>query len=158
MWRKVDPGKVGRFVCGVLVSLLEPLSGGRVLKSSFRDTGTTGGQVFDSAAGEYVDEERDRRVVRAENNLVAARNDRRNGLLVVGVDDLPELVVEVLYLARTDKEALNPADIRLRVTRAALRHARPAQGPAHQEEQEPRCRSPEPHQEGEGGGPELRLR
>ena len=108
VWHKVDSGKVGRFVWGVLISLLDPLSGGRVLKSSFRATGTTGGQVFDSAIGRYVDQERDRRVVRAENNLAAARNDRRNGLLMVCVEDLPELVIEVLYLARTDQEALDP--------------------------------------------------
>eukprot|EP00937_MAST-01D_sp_MAST-1D-sp2_P007953 g7953.t1 len=107
VWRKVDPEKVWRFVWGVSWSLIEPLSGGRLLKTSFREAGTTGGQVWSVAAQKFVAEDRDPRVVRAINNLAAARTDLRNSLVLVGVEDVPELVIEIVYLLRTGQQTLN---------------------------------------------------
>eukprot|EP00937_MAST-01D_sp_MAST-1D-sp2_P001300 g1300.t1 len=96
------------FVGGILLSFVEPVVGSRVLKRSFTEKDASGGQKWDDQKGVYVDEDRDAHAVRAQNNMMAARTEMRNCLMMVVMEDVPELVVEMLYLARTGTSCREP--------------------------------------------------
>ena len=71
-----DPTKRRWWWYGTLVSLLEPNTGNRMLKQSFKANDKSGGQIFVEGKG-YVDDDRDPKAVRAENNLRNARLEQR---------------------------------------------------------------------------------
>ena len=94
------------FVGGLLVSMIEPLVGSRLLKRSFTDKEASGGKTYVPGKG-YVDDDRDPHAVRAQNDLLAARQDMRNGFTMVLLEDVPQLAVEILYLTRTESNWKN---------------------------------------------------
>ena len=78
-----------------------------LLKSSFRDKDASGGQTWDAQKLKYVDDDRDPHAVRAQNDLLTAHQDMRNGFMMVLLEDVPQLAVEILYLSRTESDGQN---------------------------------------------------
>ena len=95
------------FVGGLLVSVIAPLVGSRLLKRSFTDKEATGKTVYDAQKGAYVAVDRDPHAVRAQNNLLTAGQDMQNGITMVLLEDVPQLAVEVVYLTRTESNWSN---------------------------------------------------
>ena len=93
---------------GTAMSLIEPNMGNRMMKKSFMEKDKSGGQTWDTQKRKYVDDDRDPKAVRAANNLRNVRLEMRTSLTLVLVEDVPELVIEILYLARSGSEATSP--------------------------------------------------
>ena len=106
-WPRVDKAsKKGRYAAGVLVSLLEPMTGSRMVKRALRRHDEVAGETtWDYGKGMYVtaERQRDQRAVRAENDLLAATNEIRFVVVLVLVEDLQELAIQIIFLAWTEE-------------------------------------------------------
>ena len=103
------PGRRRRYIGGVLASLFEPLAGNRLIKTSFTQKDVVeGNTVWDPQKGSWVESDRDPVAVRAQNDWHTARNEVRNSMVLVGVEDVPELVVEIIYFVRTGVSVGDP--------------------------------------------------
>ena len=93
-WGRVDPQLRGWFWLGFCLSLVEPVTGGRVLRQSFNECDDTGGVT---AAGGVV--RKDPQAIAAANEYAASRAEIRNSVLLVALEDVNALVIEVWFLS-----------------------------------------------------------
>ena len=105
-WHRVDwPSKGRWYVAGLLTMLVEPMTGGRMVRRALISHEEAAGErSWDGATRSWVTAERQRddRAVRARNDLAAATAELRNSMVLVFVEDVQELVIELLYLAWSD--------------------------------------------------------
>jgi hypothetical protein len=97
-----DSGKGKLYAYGLLLSLIEPFWGGRLIKRSFKRSAKSGGQVWSAAAGRMVNDDRDPLAVQAGNDAVATRAEVTTSLVLVLAEDVPGFVIQVLFLALTE--------------------------------------------------------
>ena len=91
------------YLRGLLVSLVEPFWGGRMIKRAFKRSAKSGTQVWDVAKNAYVDDDRDPLAVQAENDVAATKAEMLISLVLVLVEDVPGFAVQALFLAATEK-------------------------------------------------------
>jgi hypothetical protein len=101
--RHVDwASKKWLYMRGLLLSMVEPFWGGRLIKRSFHASAKSGGQVFDAATDSWVDDDRDPLAVQAGNDLAATQAEMMTSLVLVLVEDMPGFAVQVLFLSRAE--------------------------------------------------------
>ena len=61
------------YVRGLLVSLVEPFWGGRMIKRAFKKSAKSGVMVWDAAKGRHVEDNRDPLAVQAKNDVAATK-------------------------------------------------------------------------------------
>ena len=103
-WHRVDwPSKGRWYVAGLLTMLVEPLTGGRMVRRALiSHEEAVGERSWNGARYVTAERQRDDRAVRARNDLAAATAELRNSMVLVFVEDVQELVIELLYLAWSD--------------------------------------------------------
>ena len=102
-WEVPWHGKKWRYFGGVLLMLAEPNEGGRIVKRTLRDHDDMAGeQVWVDGQGYVLTQrERDPDAVRAENDLRNADTEMRNGLVLVLLEDVPGLVIQLIFVHRS---------------------------------------------------------
>ena len=87
---------------GLLLSVVEPFLGGRIVKRAFQSAGTSGGaQRWDIAQKKWVVDDRDPLAVQATNDAAAARAEAKTSVVLVVAEDVPGFVIQVLFVLDT---------------------------------------------------------
>eukprot|EP01047_Picozoa_sp_COSAG01_P073204 COSAG01_NODE_11863_length_1845_cov_1.851088_2_plen_536_part_01 len=94
--RDVDEGKGGTFWRGAALYMLEPNSGMRMMKRTLKKK-AAGGQVYVQGEG-YVTGELDAVAVQARNDVTAGEAEVKTVLVLVMTQDVPEFVIQLVYL------------------------------------------------------------
>ena len=102
LWGRVKAGKRGQYFGALLVNMLEPNTGQMMLKVTLDDHETSG-QVYDHQQDKYVEGNKDPVAVKAHNDWTAGHAEIRSILVMVLGEDIPEFVIELLYLYRKGK-------------------------------------------------------
>eukprot|EP01047_Picozoa_sp_COSAG01_P037242 COSAG01_NODE_2948_length_6807_cov_38.353555_3_plen_886_part_00 len=105
---EVEEGKRKLFWRGAAVFMVEPNSGMRMMKKALKDKGV-GGTAFDAATRTYVHLDKDAVAVAAENDLVAGRAEVQTIGLMMGTEDVPQLVLQLLFLVIVEQGAPDTA-------------------------------------------------
>ena len=100
--RRVDRQKRGWFCLGTLIMLIEPMTGTRVLKRSFRQDDASGGV---DAGGGVV--RKDARAIAATNEWHASKAEIFNSVLLVLLEDVNALIIEIWFLALEGDEVVS---------------------------------------------------
>jgi hypothetical protein len=93
----VKKGKEAVFLLGMGVYLIEPNSGHEIMKRALQDK-EQGGQVWDSSKGKHVASTKDPVAVQAHIDYSAGKAEIRSICIMVFGEDLPEFIIEVIYL------------------------------------------------------------
>eukprot|EP01047_Picozoa_sp_COSAG01_P050163 COSAG01_NODE_5041_length_4529_cov_3.719413_2_plen_614_part_00 len=96
----VAKGKRGKFMKGAGICLVEPNTGLRWMKKALNDK-AEGGLIFVAGRG-YVSAEKDAIAVDAENSLLAGKAEIQTIALMAGTEDLPQLIIQLLFLLLYD--------------------------------------------------------
>ena len=100
--RRGDRQKRGWFCLGTLIMLIEPMTGTRVLKRSFRQDDASGGV---DAGGGVV--RKDARAIAATNEWHASKAEIFNSVLLVLLEDVNALIIEIWFLALEGDEVVS---------------------------------------------------
>jgi hypothetical protein len=103
--KHVEQGKRSVFWRGAAVFMVEPNIGMRTMKKALKDK-DVGGTVWVPGQG-YVESDKDAVAVAAENDRVAGRAEVQTFALMAGTEDIPELVVQVLFLVLVEQGSLD---------------------------------------------------
>ena len=93
-----------RYCGGLALSLVDPGTGGRLIKRSFKKGGASGAMSWDDAQGKMVDDDRDPLAVQAANDAAAARAEAKTNLVLVLAEDVPGFVIQVLFTLESAEE------------------------------------------------------
>eukprot|EP00937_MAST-01D_sp_MAST-1D-sp2_P004759 g4759.t1 len=86
-----------RYARGLLLSLVEPFEGMRLIKRSFQQGGTSGAQRWDTTLNKYVNDDRDPLAVQAENDAAAVRAETKTCVTLVLVEDVPGFAIQLVF-------------------------------------------------------------
>jgi hypothetical protein len=93
----VKKGKEGVFLLGMGVYLIEPNSGHEIMKRALQDK-EQGGMVWDNSTLKEVASTKDPVAVQAHIDYSAGKAEIRSICIMVFGEDLPEFIIEVIYL------------------------------------------------------------
>jgi hypothetical protein len=93
----VKKGKEGVFLMGMGVYLVEPNSGHEIMKRALQDK-EQGGKVWDSSKGKFEASTKDPVAVQAHIDYSAGKAEIRSICIMVLGEDLPEFIIELIYL------------------------------------------------------------
>jgi hypothetical protein len=93
----VKKGKKGVFLLGMGIYLIEPNSGHEIMKRALQDK-EGGGQVWDARKGKESASMKDPVAVQAHIDYSAGKAEIRSICIMVFGEDLPEFIIEVIYL------------------------------------------------------------
>eukprot|EP01047_Picozoa_sp_COSAG01_P039330 COSAG01_NODE_3244_length_6360_cov_4.915988_3_plen_670_part_00 len=103
--KHVEEGKRSVFWRGAAVFMVETNIGMRTMKKALKDM-DVGGTAYFPGQG-YVESAKDAVAVAAENEQVAGRAEVQTIALMAGTEDIPQLVVQVLFLVLVEQGSLD---------------------------------------------------
>jgi hypothetical protein len=112
------PSKLGAFVRGAFVYMIEPNLGMRLIKRTLVEREQTG-TTFDLDTLGYVASEADAIALAARNNAVSGQAEVQTMLILITTEDMAELAIQVAYLLLISWSNENEADVEIERKTAA---------------------------------------